>query len=128
MSRTIPRLVGAAVAIAALSSTLACGIVGADNTDACNAIKKEVQDFTAQSVNNIDDPKALGQSYHDLADKIRSEGEKGDGDLKDATQDLGDAYDKLGDTVSNLSTSSNPTIPDSSEVTAAGVKFKNACD
>ncbi|MFB9316355.1 hypothetical protein [Cryptosporangium minutisporangium] len=128
MSRVIPRLVGAAIAVAALSSTLACGIVGADNTEACENIKKEVQNFTTQSVQNIDDPKALGQSYHDLADKIRSEGEKGDGDLQDATRDLGAAYDKLGDTVTNASTASNPTVPDSSEVTAAGVKFKNACD
>ena len=42
--------------------------------------------------------------------------------------DLGAAYDKLGDTVSDLANNPNPTIPDSGEVTAAGVKFKEACE
>ena len=128
MSRVLPRSVGAALAVAALGSTLACGVVGADNTEACNNIKKVIQDFTAQSVKNVDNPAALGDSYHDLANNIREEGAKGDGDLEDATKDLGAAYDKLGDTVSDLANNPNPTIPDSGEVTAAGVKFKEACE
>jgi len=128
MSGAIPRLIGTALAVTALGSTLACGIVGADNTEACDNIEKVVQDFTAQSVKNVDDPAALGKSYHDLANDLREEGAKGDGDLEDATKDLGAAYDKLGDTVTALADNPNPTIPDSGEVTAAGAKIKNACE
>lgn len=128
MCGAMSRWARTAVAVVALGSTLACGIVGADNTEACNNIKKVIQDFTAQSVKNVDNPAALGQSYHDLADDIRTEGSKGDGDLEDATKDLGTAYDKLGDTVTDLADNPNPTIPDSGEVTAAGVKFKSACE
>jgi hypothetical protein len=128
MSRAIPRLIGTALAVAALGSTLACGMVGADNSEACDNVKKVIQEFTAKSATNVDDPAALGQSYHGLADDVRKEGAKGDGDLEDATKDLGAAYDKLGDTVTALADNPNPTIPDSGDVTAAGVKFKNACE
>jgi len=128
MPRTISRLVGATLAAAALGSTLACSAIGADNTEACDNIKKEVRSFTAESVKNVGDTKALSQSYHDLADKVRSEGEKGDGDLQDATSDLGDAYDKLGDTVANLENNPDPTAIDQQAVTEAGTKFEKACE
>ncbi|MFG1920726.1 hypothetical protein [Cryptosporangium sp. NPDC048952] len=122
------RFVGATLAAAALASTLGCSIIGADNSEACDNIKTKIQEFTSASLKNVDDPAALGESYHVLADDIRTEGSKGDGDLEDATKDLGTAYDKLGDTVTGLANNPNPTIPDSGEVTAAGVKFKNACE
>ncbi|EXG79541.1 hypothetical protein [Cryptosporangium arvum] len=128
MARLVPRFVGAALATAALAGTMGCSLIGADNTEACENIQTVVKEFTSSSVKNVDDPAALGESYHKLADDIRTEGAKGDGDLEDATKDLGAAYDKLGDKVSNLANDPNPSIPDSGEVTAAGVKFKQACE
>ncbi|GAA0270676.1 hypothetical protein [Cryptosporangium japonicum] len=128
MARLVPRFAGASLAAAALAGTMGCSLVGADNTEACNKIQTVVQEFTSSSVKNVDNPAALGESYHKLADDIRTEGAKGDGDLEDATKDLGAAYDKLGDEVSKLANDPNPTIPDSGDVNAAGVKFKAACE
>jgi hypothetical protein len=129
MSRLVPRLAGTAAAAAALSTVMACGIIGSsgDNKAACDAMKADIQQVTADGLKQTADTAALEQVYRKGADKVRADAKKGDGDVADAGKDVATQLDKLGDFVKNLS-ASNGGFPDTSGLTTAGAKLKKACD
>ena len=129
MSRLITRLAGMATAAAALGTVMACGVLGAsgDNKAACDAIKSDIQQVTADGMKQSGNQAGLEQVYRKGADNVRAEAEKADGDVADAGKEVADEFDKLGDFVKNLS-ASNTGFPDTSGLTTAGAKLKKACD
>jgi hypothetical protein len=128
MSRLAPRVAGIALALTALSTTMACGVIGgADNKAACDAIKSDIQKVSTEGVKQAGNQSGLEKVYRDAADDVRSDANKADGDVKSAGNDVADELNKLGDFVKNLS-ADNPGYPDTSGLTTAGTKLKNACD
>jgi hypothetical protein len=128
MSLRGTRIAGLAVAALALSTTVGCGLIGGgDNDAACDAIQADIKQVTSDGLKQTSNLPGLEKVYHDGADKVRTDADKGSGDVKDAGHDVADELDKLGDFVKNIS-GDNTSMPDTSGLNSAGAKLKTACD
>jgi hypothetical protein len=97
---------------------------GGDKPGACAELRQTIEDVSTKGLEQVADPAALASTYSEGAASVRASAEQsGDDGVEAAANKVAAALESLGEQVASGSTQ----IPDTNELTQAGIELQQAC-